>query len=149
MQSGLAYSNGAHACMYITGAYIHRYRGVYACRIKGVIFSGVAYIIYAYASIGYTPSLRARLISKTYQPAFFHLGECATYQPAIDWPIQINSHSTNINKLCTLINMYMNLYIGICKPQNSQKGGFFRTTRTPWLRPSRKTMQAYAIIGQL
>ena len=36
-------------------------------------------------------SLRARSISKTYQPAFFHLGECATYQPAIDqsdWPIQ-------------------------------------------------------------
>ena len=28
--------------------------------------------------------LRARSISKTYQPAFFHLGECATYQPAID-----------------------------------------------------------------
>ena len=29
--------------------------------------------------------------SNTYQPAFFHLGECATYQPAIDqsdWPIQ-------------------------------------------------------------
>ena len=36
-------------------------------------------------------SLRARSISKTYQAAFFHLGECATYQPAIDqsdWPIQ-------------------------------------------------------------
>ena len=36
-------------------------------------------------------SLRARLISKTYEPAFFHIGECATYQPAIDqsnWPIQ-------------------------------------------------------------
>ena len=36
-------------------------------------------------------SLRARSIRKTYQPAFFHLGECATYQPAIDqsdWPIQ-------------------------------------------------------------
>ena len=36
-------------------------------------------------------SLRARSISKTYQPALFHLGECASYQPAIDqsdWPIQ-------------------------------------------------------------
>ena len=36
-------------------------------------------------------SLRARSICKTYQPAFFHLGDCATYQPAIDqsdWPIQ-------------------------------------------------------------
>ena len=33
-------------------------------------------------------SLRARSISKN---LFFHLGECATYQPAIDqsdWPIQ-------------------------------------------------------------
>ena len=33
----------------------------------------------------------ARSISKTYQPAFFHLGECAAYQPGIDqsdWPIQ-------------------------------------------------------------
>ena len=36
-------------------------------------------------------SLRASSISKTYQPAFFHIGEHATYQPAIDqsdWPIQ-------------------------------------------------------------
>ena len=36
-------------------------------------------------------SLRVRLIRKTYQPAFFHLGECAIYEPAIDqsdWPIQ-------------------------------------------------------------
>ena len=35
-------------------------------------------------------SLRARSIRKTYQPAFFHLGECANYQPAdqSDWPIQ-------------------------------------------------------------
>ena len=45
------------------------------------------------ASISAGIILRARLIRKTYQPAFFHLGECATYQPAIDqsdWP----SHST-------------------------------------------------------
>ena len=40
-------------------------------------------------------SLRARSIRKTYQPAFIHLGECATYQPAIDqsdWPIPTASH---------------------------------------------------------
>ena len=29
-------------------------------------------------------SLRARSIRKTYQPTFYHLGECATYQPALD-----------------------------------------------------------------
>ena len=30
-------------------------------------------------------------LDETYQPVFFHLGECATYQPAInqsDWPVQ-------------------------------------------------------------
>ena len=31
-------------------------------------------------------SLRARSIIINLH--FFHLGECATYQPAIDWPIQ-------------------------------------------------------------
>ena len=42
-------------------------------------------------------SLRARSICKTYQPAFFHLGGCATYQPAIDqsdWTIQTVIYST-------------------------------------------------------
>ena len=33
-------------------------------------------------------SLRARSISRTYQPAFFHLAECATYIDQSDWPIQ-------------------------------------------------------------
>ena len=49
-------------------------------------------------------SLRARSISKTYQPAFFHLGECATYQPAIDqsdWPIQTVIVQVIIKHACT------------------------------------------------
>ena len=43
-------------------------------------------------------------VSKTYQPAFFHLGECTTYQHAIDqsdWPIQTVIASTILAKAGT------------------------------------------------
>ena len=72
-------------------------------------------------NLGLRPRTRGRL--QPYHPRkhvlikFFHLGECAIYQPAIDWPIS-NSHSTN----CYNYESAKKIYLHFQTPISTQEG---------------------------